>query len=1227
MKMKINKIKFQRTSFFVIKNTILATSNLCFVQLGSKNESWLVDTGASISALKYEHAHEWRIPIHKDGLVINGVGGKIQAIGYVLLKLVVSDQMITHKFYVFESLPCKSNGILGQDFLSKYKSTLNFKNNTISLILENNNKISLPLFVYENKQSYSVPSRSETIHYIDTSMTNDCVVCATEIRNGVFIASSIGKPIGGKIPVRILNTTDEDINLDNLRPEIHDLTQYSFCSFDKCDNNDANRVKQLFSLLQLKHLNKEEQISLENLCAKFSDIFCLPGDKLTTTDIYQQKITLKPNVESVYVKPYRLPVFQKGEIKRQIDEMLKEGIIEPCSSEWSSPVLLVPKKMDSSGEKKWRLVIDYRKLNNVIQDDRFPLPNITEIIDSLSGSIYFSHLDLKNGYYQCDLTPESRKYTAFCSVQYQMTRMPMGLKTSPSSFSRMMTMAMTGLTYEKCLVYLDDLIVYGKNLQDHNKNLMDVFSRLRKVNLKLNPVKCDFLKKEILYLGHVVSCDGILPDPEKISVIKKYPVPKSTDEIKRFVAFANYYRKFIKNFAKLARPLNDMCRKHVNFEWNEECQKSFELLKLSMASSPVLQYPDFSDKNKFIVQTDASQYAIGAVLCNNDGRPVAYASRSLNKAERNYPTVEKELLAVVWAVKHFRPYLYGRKFTIKTDHKPLVYLFNMRDPSSRLIKFRLQLEEYDYTVEYIKGSDNAVADSLSRVNITSDELKQMNECVNVMTRAQYRMSSTSQNSRDISNSKDCQPDQLKIVEIINKPQDSVELRFTNREELNNFYKGYSNIKESTTFCYVPNTSVLLIKPVTQSQLTPDAFTRELSYFCNKISVTELYLIKSTKNNIFVEKLVRQIKDDKTWSGPRIYILNDIKRIEDKDTRKVILNDFHLLPTSGHAGMRRMVNNIKKYYFWPGLQNDVKTFVSKCEKCQKNKHTSHYIKEPMVITSTANTVFEKVFLDVVGPLDRDQNNFSYILTLQCELSKYVEAYPMISKSTEEVSRNFVNNFILRYGVPKEIATDRGTEFTSLLFKDVCKLLQIDQLQSTAYHHQSIGALENTHRSLGNYLRIQTDNHPESWSTWLQFWCFSYNTSVHCATKYTPFELVFGKKCVLPNNLTKEKIDPLYNADSYPLELKFRLQTVQKEARDNLETSKYERKGKYDEKVNSITYKNNDLIWIKNETGNKLQNIYNGPYVVIKDVSPNVEIIKNGKKDIVHKNRTKLYIPSV
>lgn len=1193
--------------------------------LNKQEYTWLIDTGASISAIKSKHLEEQNIAFHIQKSCISGIGGSIEAKGYVWITLEAAGIYFRHKFFVFDVLPCKTAGIIGCDFLEQFRAVLDYSSSTMSLLGSGNTNIALPvqrINHHGNEQRrYTIPPRSENIYYVDTNMDEDCIISTKEIQDGIYIANTIVRPENKKVPVQILNTTEKELTLDLLEPEIRRLSDYHICQFDKKVNN-ADRVKRLLKEINLDHLSDKEQRSIENLCAKFADVFYLPGDKLTTTDVYEQSIHLKPSVESVFSKPYRLPHAHKGEIKRQIDKMLKEGIIEPAQSEWSSPILLVPKKTNNNNEKKWRLVIDYRKLNDRIKDDKFPLPNITEILDSLSGAIYYSHLDLFSGYYQVNLNTESRKYTAFSSGQYQMTRMPMGLKTSPSSFSRMINIAMSGLAYEKCFIYLDDLIVFGRNLEDHNKNLMVVLQRLRQVNLRLNPQKCNFLKKELVYLGHVVTGNGILPDPNKTKVMENYPIPKNLDEVKRFVAFANYYRKFIKNFAKLAFPLNRLCKKNQPFIWDSQCQESFDLLKTSLVTPPVLQYPEFTENNEFQVQTDASGYAIAGILSNKDGRPVAYASRSLNKAEINYPTIEKELLAIVWTVKHFRPYLFGRHFRVKTDHRPLVYLFSMKEPSSRLLKFRMALEEYDFTVEYVKGCDNAAADALSRIKITINELKEMHEhVVKVMTRAQARKASCSKDinneSIDASGDNNDLIDKPNIVEINKQPRESVELCFITYNSMQAFIKENKVKKVSgrNILLYVPSKKAMYINPSSHSQFTRAVFVKELEEFSNECNIKEIYCVKSEETRQFIEILAREIKLCDSWNGPRLYILQGITKIYDKDDQRVILNDFHLLPTSGHAGVRRMLNKIKKYFYWPGLENDIKNFISRCDKCQRQKHSIN-VKEPMTITTTANTAIEKVFLDIVGPLDQDQYGYKYILTIQCELSKFVEATPLMSKSAVDVAKAFVVGFILRYGIPEEIATDRGSEFISATMTEVCTLLKIKKLQSTAYHHQTIGALENAHKSLGTYLRIQTDNHSDTWSSWLPFWCFAYNTSVHSETKYTPFELVYGKKCNLPNNLCKSIVEPLYTYDDYPKELKYRLQVTQKEARENLMNSKIVRKTVYDKNINPIVYKPNDLVVIKNENRSKLDSVWSEPYSVIRDVSPNLVFVVKAASEIDH-----------
>ncbi|KAH9636145.1 hypothetical protein HF086_007097 [Spodoptera exigua] len=467
------------------------------------------------------------------------------------------------------------------------------------------------------------------------------------------------------------------------------------------------------------------------------------------------------------------------------------------------------------------------------------------------------------------------------------------------------------------------------------------------------------------------------------------------------------------------------------------------------------------------------------------------------------------------------------------------------------------------------------------------------------------MTSNNDNELINSDSTDKGTDQPRVVELTTIPKEGVELQFIKGNELNKVnINDKTNIKESKTLIYLKKEKTLYIKLVSPSQMTRRAFVRELGIKCKEWNINKITVRKNKNNNVFVKTLANEIQKTKEGSIPSLCIINDVIKITNKDEKKVILNDFHILPTSGHAGERKMYNNIKRRYFWSGLEEDIKNYVQKCEKCQKEKY-SRYTKEPMTITTTATEAFQKIFMDVVGPLERDEENFSYILTIQCELTKYIEAYPMKTKSTKEVAEKFVNNFILRFGIPEIIATDRGTEFISTTFQEVCNLLHINKLTSTAYHHQSIGALENSHKSLGTYLRIQTDNHSGHWSKWIAYWCFAYNTSVHTETKFTPFELVFGKQANLPSNLTIHP-EPIYNHESYPLELKYRLQLSQTEARENLIKSKMIRKIKYDKNCNPVVYKPNDKVLIKNENRNKLTSIYSGPYIVVREISPNVKI---------------------
>lgn len=541
------------------------------MNFGNHRLKFLIDTGASISIIRSQLIKS-HIKTYKDSTIIKGIGGKVQANSYAYIPLQSETGVrFPHKLYLFDTVPCATDGIIGLDFLRKYNANIDLPTNRLTLRL---NHIECTMKIQKRQNEFKdmenflvIPKRSESIHYIEINKNiyKDCVVHTKQLEENVFLAGSIVKPIRGRIPIKILNTGEKSIKILKSKliqlQDLDYLEHYNVCLFNESEKG-VERVKKLLTKLKLSHLNLNDKKEIEIICAKYADIFFLEGDKLGTADVIEQSIGVKCSTIPVYTKPYRLPQTSKPEISKQVQKMLDDDIIEPSNSEWNSPILLVPKKSD--GEKKWRLVIDYRKVNDSIQDDKFPLPNITEILDSLSGSVCFSHLDLQQGFYQVNLKPESRDITSFSTStgQYRMKRLPMGLKISPSAFSRVMSIAMSGLTFNKCFIYCDDLIVFGRTAEMHNKNLMDIFERLRKINLRLNPSKCDFMKTQLLYLGHVVSADGVLPDPEKINVLDKYPVPKNADEVRRFVAFCNYYRKFIPSFAEITVPLNKLCRKN-----------------------------------------------------------------------------------------------------------------------------------------------------------------------------------------------------------------------------------------------------------------------------------------------------------------------------------------------------------------------------------------------------------------------------------------------------------------------------------------------------------------------------------------------------------------------------------------------------------------------------------------------------------------------------------------
>ncbi|KAL7288237.1 hypothetical protein TKK_0017578 [Trichogramma kaykai] len=472
--------------------------------------------------------------------------------------------------------------------------------------------------------------------------------------------------------------------------------------------------------IRISHMNEEEKSKILKLCQTYADCFYQEDKKLTSTKATSHCIRVKSE-NPIHVKSFRYSYHLKEEIQNQIRKLIKDEVIRPSNSPYSSPVWIVPKKIDASGKRKYRMVIDYSKLNENTFDDRYPLPRMEDILENLGKCSYFSTLDLAQGFHQIPLHSNSIEKTAFTveNGHYEYIRMPFGLKNAPASFQRMIDKILMKYFYKFCFVYMDDSVIFSKSLPKHLQHIKLIFEELKQFNLKMQLDKSEFLKKGVPFLGHIITPDGIKPNPEKMKAIVEYPIPKTQKEIKAFLGLSGYYRKFIKDYAKITKLLTNALRKGeaINIK-DTNYIEAFNKCKELITNTPILQYPDF-DK-KFHITSDASNVAVGAVL-SQEGHPISFFSRTLNSAEQNYSTIEKELLAIVEVCRHFRSYVYGRKFIIETDHKPLTWLWSLKTPNSKLIRWRIKLEEYDYEVKYRKGCENHVADGLSRVEINALE--------------------------------------------------------------------------------------------------------------------------------------------------------------------------------------------------------------------------------------------------------------------------------------------------------------------------------------------------------------------------------------------------------------------------------------------------------------------------------------------------------------------------
>ena len=849
----------------------------------------------------------------------------------------------------------------------------------------------------------------------------------------------------------------------------------------------------------------------------------------------------------ICVPPYRATPQMQEEADKIVHEMIADGLVSHSTSPYSAPVLLVPKKLGG-----WRFVTDFRKVNARCERVVYPLPRIEDALRQLKEPRFFSSMDLQKGFWQIPIAEEDRKYFAFSTgnlhVEYNV--MPMGALNSSATMQALMALILRGLPPEHIICFLDDILVASHTMEEHLVHLDLVLTAINRAGLKLNPKKCYFAQSSVSCLGHLLSREGIGPDPNNLKKIKQWRAPTNRTEVRQFLGLTGYYRQLIKGYAEIAGPLTDLTRLDVDWKWTDKEQNAFVTLRDYLTSDSIMAYPDFT--KPFWVKSDASGSSVGYVLTQmheKKEKVIAYGSKKLTDVQRRYSTYDREFFGVLTAVRAYSHYLRHAHFFVITDHRPLLSLKKIdpkSDATGRRVRWSIELNMYDFEIIYKKGKKHSDADAMSRLTDHEDYANE-EECAGFMLQGEEE-SYLLMGMDDL--------DAASAVELI-----SVEEK---RKELAQAQDGDSLIASVKA-------------SVREKKLPP----RDMPLF---------YRSEFTKLVVLDNILMR-----KERCGPSN--LPILQAIIPPALVPTVLADAHGSIFAGHPGAQRMADTLRRHVVWPTLLADCKRYVAKCKQCDRNSQPTPAPRTELQSMNPSH-VFEHVCCDLIQlpPVA----GWKYVCVFMDVFSRHVSLYKMRDKSTVNFTRA-LEDYITHTGCPQKLTCDNGAEFCSQLVDAVTKILGVKKRTSVVYRPQSQGMVERWNRQLIAQLRARLIQTSTSWPEQLHYVAMAHNASPSSRTGETPNLVFFGRELPLPTftdfsaNTLREK-----SVQEYVKKFQDRVKTVHEAVRSESVSRSAKTAEAYNRKVKHTPLTPGDLVFFKETPKNCLKTDpkWTGPLKVAK-----------------------------